>query len=397
MEQLILRHRRRVLELKTKFRNSLIDILPFEERMLGLMGARGVGKTTLLLQHISEKHGLNADCLYISLDEIYLPFETLFQFAEEFYKRGGKYLFIDEIHKYQNWSQELKNIYDNFSNLKIVFTGSSILDITKGKADLSRRALIFKMQGLSFRQFLQIETSQLFNTYTLTQIIENHEQITFEINKHIKPFQYFDNYLKYGYFPYYLESQNFYSMRLSNVINQIIEIDLPQILNIENQYISKIKRFVNILSNEIPYKPNITQLAGAIEMSWQSIIHYINYLAKAEIINIVYPAGKSISSLAKPEKIFLHHPNFYYVFKDKIENKGSLRETFFVNQLSYKHKIEIAQKGDFLIDEKYTFEIGGKNKDYQQIANIENSFVVADDIEIGYKNKIPLWLFGFLY
>ncbi len=397
MEQLILRHRKRIIELQTKFRNNLIDTLPFEERMLGLMGARGVGKTTLLLQHISEKHGLDSDCLYISLDDIYLPYDTLYQFAEEFYKRGGKYLFIDEIHKYSNWSQELKNIYDNFPTLKIVFTGSSILDIGKGKADLSRRALIFRMQGLSFRQFLQIESSTEFEIYTLNQIIENHEQIAFEINKKIKPFEYFEKYLKFGYFPYYLESQNFYDMRLSNVINQIIEIDLPQVLNIDNQYISKLKRFINILSNGIPYKPNVSQLAGAIEISWQSVIHYINYLAKAELLNIVYPAGKSISSLAKPEKIFLHHPNFYYVFKDTITNKGSLRETFFVNQLSYKHKVEIAQKGDFLINEKYIFEIGGKSKDYNQIANLNNSFVVADEIEIGYKNKIPLWLFGFLY
>jgi len=397
MEQLIAKHIKILTNLKTVFRNSLIDKIPWNERLIGIVGARGVGKTTMLLQYISENYSFNQSVLYFSLDNISFPYKSLVELADEFVKRGGKFLFIDEIHKYPNWSQELKNIYDTHLNLKVVFTGSSILDIHKGNADLSRRALVFNMQGLSFREFLQIETKKRFNVYSLNEILENHKDISVSIFQKVKPFQYFSNYLKYGYYPYYLENKDFYSMRLSGAINQIVETDLPQILNVGVKYINKIKRFLNILANEIPFTPNITTLSNAIGVSWQTIINYLNYLDKANIINIVFPAEKSIKSLSKPEKILLHSTNIFYVFKNEFINKGSLRESFFVNQLSYNHKVNTSKKGDFLIDNKYLFEIGGKSKSYKQIADIKNSFIVADDIEFGFKDKIPLWLFGFIY
>jgi len=397
MEQLFSKHVKILTALKTIFRNSLIDKVPWQERLIGITGARGVGKTTMLLQHISENYGFKQLALYYSLDDISFPYQSLVELANEFVKRGGKYLFIDEIHKYPTWSQELKNIYDTHTDLHVVFTGSSILDIQKGKADLSRRALVFNMQGLSFREFLQIETKYEFDTYSLSDIIKNHKDISVSIFQKIKPFQYFNNYLKYGYYPYYLQNREFYPMRLSNTINHIIETDFPQILNVDVKYINKIKRFLNILANDIPFSPNITSLAGAIGISWQSVINYINYLDRAKIISIVFPEGKSVSMLSKPEKIFLHHPNLFYVFKNEIVNKGSIRETFFINQLSYYHKVNTSNKGDFLINNEYLFEIGGKNKSYKQIANIENSFIAADDIEFGFGNKIPLWLFGFIY
>jgi hypothetical protein len=253
------------------------------------------------------------------------------------------------------------------------------------------------MQGLSFREFLQIETGFQFNAYSLTEILENHRDITVSIFQKIKPFQFFDNYLKYGYYPYYLQNKEYYSMRLSNIINQVIETDLPQILKVDIEYINKIKRFLNILANDIPFTPNITSLSNAIGVSWQSVINYMNYLNKADIIRIIFPSEKSIKSLSKPEKVLLNNTNIFYIFKNEISNKGSIRETFFVNQLSYKHEVKTSKKGDFLVDEKYLFEIGGKNKTYDQIAGIQNSFVVADDIEFGFGNKIPLWLFGFIY
>jgi len=397
MEQLIAKHIKILTDIKTVFRNSLIDKIPWQERLTGITGARGVGKTTMLLQHISENYGFAQSALYFSFDDISFPYKSLVELADEFVKRGGKYLFIDEIHKYPTWSQELKNIYDTYTNLRVVFTGSSILDIQKGKADLSRRALIFNMQGLSFREFLQIETKYKFDTYTLSDILENHKEISVSIFQKVKPFQHFNNYLKYGYYPYYLQNKEFYSMRLSNTINQIVETDLPQVLNVDVKYINKIKRFLNILANEIPFTPNITTLSNAIGVSWQSVINYLNYLDRANIINIVFPAEKSIKSLTKPEKILLHSTNIFYVFKNEIINKGSIRETFFVNQLSYYHKVKTSNKGDFLIDNKYLFEIGGKNKNYNQIADIKNSFIAAEDIEFGFRNKIPLWLFGFIY
>jgi len=397
MEKLFAKHIRALATLNASFKNSLISKIPWDQRLIGITGARGVGKTTMLLQYISDNYQFNPHCLYLSLDDISFPYSTLVELADEFVKQGGKHLFIDEIHKYPNWSQELKNIYDSYPDLQVIFTGSSILDIYKEKADLSRRALIFNMQGLSFREFIQIETGLKLSTYTLPEILQNHYEIAISILQQIKPFQYFNDYLRFGYYPYYLQSKEYYGMRLSNTINQIIEVDMPLLLNIDMQYISKIKRFINILANHIPIKPNISSIGAALGVSWQSVIHYLNYLYLAEIIEVIYPVGKSISSLSKPEKVYLHHPNLFYVFKEEISNKGSLRETFFVNQLSYKHKLEIPSQGDFLINNQYVVEVGGKGKSYNQIASIKDSFIVADDIEVGDKNKIPLWLFGFLY
>lgn len=397
IELLFIKHKKALTNLFTSFRSNLHDQIQWNERLVGIKGARGVGKTTLILQHIKEVFGFDRSCLYVTLDDVASPYESLIQLAEEFEKTGGKYLFIDEIHKYANWSQELKNIYDRFPSLHVVFTGSSILDIYHGKADLSRRAIVYRMQGLSFREFLQIETGKKLESYTLEQILINHEQYVVKIIEQLKPFQYFENYLRYGYYPYYLQNIDNYTLKLSNTINLIIESDLPLIMNIDLQYINKLKRFINLLSSNIPFKPNVSNLAAGIGMSWQSVINYINYLNEAEIIKTLYPEGKSLKSLSKPEMIYLHHPNHFYVFANEIANKGNLREAFFVNQVSFKYKVETTKYGDFTVNEKYHFEIGGKNKTYHQIANIPDSFIAADDIEFGFGNKIPLWMFGFLY
>jgi predicted AAA+ superfamily ATPase len=356
-----------------------------------------VGKTTLMLQHIQEVFGTDRTCLYINLDDIAFPYENLVQLAEDFEKSGGRYLFLDEIHKYANWSQELKNIYDNLPDLQVVFTGSSILDILRGKADLSRRAVVYRMQGLSFREFLQIETGQAFDCYTLDQLVENHEKYAREINSKVKPFRYLESYLRYGYYPYYLESTENYNYKLSNTLSLMIETELPLLLNVDMQYIGKLKKFLNVLSGSIPFKPNVSNLAAGIGISWQSVINYLRYLDEAEIIRIIYHEGKNLKSLSKPDMVYLHHPNHFYVFDPVVANKGSLRESFFVNQVAYQHKVETTKSGDFAVDGKYYIEIGGKNKTYHQISNIQNSFVAADDIEFGFKNKIPLWMFGFLY
>ncbi len=275
IEQLFNKHDKRLNRLKTKFRSGLLDDIQWNERLIGIKGARGVGKTTAMLQHIKESFDGDRTCLYVSLDDVAYPYKSLIELAEAFEKTGGKHLFIDEIHKYANWSQELKNMYDSFPELSIVFTGSSILDLLKGNADLSRRAVIYRMQGLSFREFLQIETGKQFEIYTLKDILKNHEKYAAKIIGQIKPFQYFTNYLRYGYYPYYLENIENYSMKLSNTINQIIETDMPMIVKIDTQYINKLKRFLNVLSNNIPFKPNITALASNIGLSWQSVIRII--------------------------------------------------------------------------------------------------------------------------
>jgi predicted AAA+ superfamily ATPase len=397
LEQLFTKHQKAIGQLKTRFRSNLHDRVQWGERLVGIKGARGVGKTTLMLQHIKEVYGYDPSCLYVNLDDIAFPYDNLVLLAEEFERTGGKFLFLDEIHKYANWSQELKNIYDNLPDLQVAFTGSSIIDILKSKADLSRRAMVYRMQGLSFREFLQIETGQQFSRYTLEQVVENHEQFCQEINSKVKPFQYFEKYLLYGYYPYYLESIENYTYKLSNTLSLMIETDLPLLLNVDMQYIGKLKKFLNLLSNSIPFKPNVSNLAASIGISWQSVINYLNYLDEAEIIKIIYHEGKNLKSLSKPDMVYLHHPNHFFVFNRAMINKGNLRESFFVNQVSYQYSVETSRRGDFAVDGRYYFEVGGKNKTYHQISNIQNSFIAADDLEFGFNNKIPLWLFGFLY
>jgi len=397
MEELFKTHRLLINNLKTKFRRDFIDNIFWNEQLLGIKGARGIGKTTLILQYIKENYPINSeDCLYVNMENLNFKFKNIYELAEKCEQNGVKHLFIDEIHKQPNWIVQLKNIYDTFQNLKIVFTGSSILELDHSKADLSRRCIMYNMRGLSFREFLQIQYNLQLPNFTLNEILTNHLDICCELITKFKPIKEISNYFQYGYFPFYLQNIETYKIKLSELINQIIEYDLPYIAKLDVEHIAKIKRFVYLLSQYIPVKPNISNLAASLQMSRETVSNYLFYLQKADILLTLFTEDKKFKALAKPEKILMHHPNLNFALSDNA-NIGSCRETFFVNQLSYKHKIEIANKGDFVVDEKYTFEVGGKNKDYQQIANIENSYVVADEIEFGYKNKIPLWLFGFLY
>ncbi|MFP4287933.1 MAG: ATP-binding protein, partial [Bacteroidales bacterium] len=391
------KHARKLNSLETAYESSMHGRIFWDERMVGIIGARGVGKTTLVLQHIKNNFGLSSVCLYVSLDDISFPYNTLVDLADDFSKNGGEILFLDEIHKYDNWSVELKNIYDDYPDLKVVFTGSSILKIMKGKADLSRRAVIHRMQGISFREFMQIRTQSVFPVFTLQDILYNHSQICQEVNPKVKPVKLFNEYLNHGFYPYFLQGIETYHIKLSGTITLSLENDLAQIHNIPPHYISKLKKLLKLLSEGVPFKPNVTRLAAAIGTSWQSVIRYLQYLDDAEIIQLIYPQGKTIGSLTKPEMVYLDNPNIFYVFHPTLANKGSLRAAFFINQMFYNHTLEIPTRGDFIADGKYTFEIGGKNKTYHQISGLENSFLAADDIEFGFQNKIPLWLFGFLY
>jgi len=397
MEELVLKQRRLLSNLKPSFSRGLVEDIAWDERLIGIQGARGVGKTTLMLQHIKEKYGNSRECLYVSMDDVSFPYNSLVDLAEDFYNRGGKKLFVDEIHKYPNWSQELKNIYDSYQDLQIVFTGSSILHIHGGKADLSRRAVVYKMQGLSFREFIQIETGLKFPKYKLEEIFKDHEEIALMISKKVKPLAYFQNYLKFGYYPYYLQGKNTYPVKLSATIGLTIESDIPYLLNMDMKYINKLKRFLYVLSTNVPFKPNITQLAQSLGMSRQTILTYLRYLKDAEIISMLYAKGKGYGTLSKPEKIYLYHPNLNFALAEENTNIGNLRESFFLNQLSYIYSVDAAEAGDFFVNHKFTIEVGGKNKSFKQIKKIKNSFIAADNLEGGIGNKIPLWLFGFVY
>lgn len=395
METLIESHNRQVEELEIKFHRNL-DI-EWKDRLIGLTGARGVGKTTYLLTHIKEQLAKSEKPLYASMDDLYFSNTSLLQLADEWVKRGGTHLILDEIHKYPNWSQELKNIYDRYKVLKIIFTGSSMLHIHSGNADLSRRAVVYTMDGLSFREFLNIQTNNQFQKTSLTELLNNHETISKKIIKQVKPLAHFDNYLKYGYYPYYLESETSYHRKLLSTINLMLEIDLPYLRHVEVKYIHKLKKLLYILAHAVPFQPNVSQLAADMEVSRNTVMLYFNYLEESKLLNLLRSKSSSDAMLAKPEKVYLHHPNLLHAIGSNQINKGNERETFFYNQLKNVHQVEYSPIGDFLVAGKYIFEVGGKNKNRKQLKSAKNSYIAADMIEYGIDNKIPLWLFGFLY
>ncbi len=387
---------RKLNKISLQFKRNLLNTIHWENRMIGIRGARGVGKTTLVLQYIKENFTLNESIIYISLDDIYFTSNSLSEYVDNFVKTGGKYLFLDEVHKYKNWSIELKNIYDNYDDLKIVFTGSSILPLIKSKADLSRRALMYDMQGLSFREFLNVTHQLNFEPLSLSDILTNHLELSMEINKKIKPILELGRYNEKGYYPYFLESNRDYSLFLAETINQTLEADIPIYLDLNIESVEKMKQLLFIISTTVPFKPNISKLSETIGIARNTLKMMLHYLHKANIINLLFANTKGVNKLQKPEKIYLHHPNLMYALSPSHINTGTLRETFFHNQLGELFSVEYTHTGDFFVDNKYTFEIGGKNKSYKQIKNIPNSFIVADNIEYGSGNKIPLFLFGFL-
>ena len=380
------------------FVRYLYPEIRWKNRLIGITGARGTGKTTMLLQYIKKNFG-NApkEALYVSLDNIWFSRNKLFDLANDFEKMGGKYLFIDEIHKYENWSQEIKNIYDSFSDLKVVFTGSSILEIYKGNADLSRRAVHYVLQGLSFREFLKYDQHIEFDKFELDEILQNHVEIASAINERIRPLPLFNTYLKHGYYPYYKIDKHFYLSKLTHTVNVILETDLPAVESVEMYSIRKIKQLLWIISQSVPFTPKITDLAANLGVSRNSLLNYLTILERGELINLLKSSTKGINSLAKPEKIYLNNTNQIYAFDTNKPDIGNLRETFFFNQLQATGEVTSAKKADFTVNGKYIFEVGGKNKGHEQIVGLENAYLALDNLEYGYGNKIPLWLFGFLY
>ena len=379
------------------FIRSLMNDIQWEMRLVGIRGARGVGKTTLLLQYMKKFLPRDASSLYVSLDNFWFTEHRLIELVDNFTKKGGKYLFLDEVHKYPNWSQELKNAYDDYPDLKIVFTGSSLLEILNARADLSRRAVIYQMQGLSFREYLNMTLSTDFQIYKLEDILKNQREISSEILQKVKPLQHFSAYLKQGYYPFSFEMKNLYFSQLEEIIDLILEIELPLLRGVDISYIPKLKQLLLIIAASAPFLPNVSKLSERIGINRATFIAYLYYLQEANLTKHLYKDAYGISKLQKPDKIFLENTNIAYVLAENDIDTGNLRETFFLNQLAYRHKVEYPETGDFFVDRKYIFEAGGKNKTQKQIQNAENAYIAADDIEYGFDNKIPLWLFGFLY
>jgi predicted AAA+ superfamily ATPase len=398
MESLVSKFYSKLGATSTDFVRDTMYQVNWNARLIGLKGARGIGKTTLLLQYIKLHLSDQLDkTLYVSLDALWFNTNSLMDLVDEFSKKGGKYLFIDEVHKLQGWPQVLKNIYDENPHLNVVFTGSSLLEILNARADLSRRAVVYEMQGFSFREYLSIESGINFEILSLEQILNNHLQEAQKINQKIKPFQYFETYLKQGYYPFYREQPDLYEIRLGEVINMILEIELPQLRGVELAYISKVKQLLVIIAESVPFMPNVSKLSEKININRATLLSYLHYLSEIGLTHNLFKDSYGISRLQKPAKIYLENTNLIYLLAQQNANVGNVRETFFINQLNYKHSVTYAEQTDFKIDDIYYFEIGGKNKTNKQIATLENSYIVADDIEYGYQNKIPLWLFGFMY
>lgn len=395
MESLIKIYLRLLQETEAKTFRYLYPNIDWNEHCIGIIGARGVGKTTMLLQHIKHTFANKNEALFASLDNTWFANHSIFDLADEFYLNGGTHLFLDEIHHYPNWATEIKNIYDSFPKLKIVFTGSSLLQIYKSTADLSRRVVYEKLEGLSFREFLKFEKMGDFPVLSMKEIVENHQDIAFRITENLKIIPLFKKYLKNGYYLFYKEGLSKYEIKLQEAVNNVIDIDIPAIENIEFESRHKLKRLLAILSTLVPYTPNITDLSVAIDSNRNNTVKYLFLLANAKLLNLVSYKNKTIGDLTKPDKVLLNNTNLSYLYGDNA-NIGNARETFFVNQLNAVANVILAPQGDFMVD-NYTFEVSGKSKSFKQIKDIQNSFVVADDIEIGHGNKIPLWLFGMLY
>jgi len=386
-----------VKSVSLKFERYLSPQIDWKWRLNGILGARGTGKTTLLLQKLKQNHGVSKESIYISLDDLYFVGNLLSEFVERFRNMGGKYLYIDEVHKYKNWALELKNIYDTYPDMFIVFTGSSIIDILKQNVDLSRRAIIYYLQGFSFREYLSFNELYTIQPIGIKEIVTNHTELALAIIEKTNPLHFFNDYLKFGYYPFFIESKNLYFRRLEQTLHQVLESDITFIEGYDAKNTPKIKQLLYILAMNVPFKPNIVKLSEKTSIHRNTLVNYIHYLEKAQIINAVYPSGISTSILQKPEKIYLNNTNLSFMLAETEPNRGNLRETFFLNQIKPLHKIKIPKSGDFEIDEKFIFEIGGKNKTSRQIKNEKDSFIVADDILTGAYNKIPLWLFGFMY
>ena len=381
---------------QTKNVRSFINTIDWDNRFIGIKGSRGVGKTTLILQYIQLNYKPNNAVLYVSLDNLYFLENKLYDLASDFYKKGGEFLAIDEVHKYPNWAIELKNMYDNMPALKVVFTGSSLLQLNKSHADLSRRAVMYVMPGLSFREFLKFETEINFPVYTIDEIVKNHIEIAISIKQKIKPLKYFYDYLNYGYYPFYLENRKSFHQKLSEIILAVLEVDIPQFAGIQTSNIIALKKLLAVISSSVPFKPNMNSLSERTGISLNTMKLYLKLLTDAELLQLLYVETKGINSLNKPEKIFLNNSNLMYNLSGNA-NIGNMREAFFFNQLSKNNRVNASKKTDFYVNETYSFEIGGKSKAKKQIKNINNAYIVKDSIEIGDNNNIPLWLFGFMY
>ena len=392
MEAFYRTHRYLVEHLDAPIRRILMDEIDWQDRLICVKGTRGVGKTTFLLQYAKEKFGISRSCLYLNMNNLYFSTHSLADFATEFVKNGGKVLLIDQVFKYDNWSHDLRECYDLYPELKVVFTGSSVMRLEEENPELYGIAKIYYLRGLSFREFLNKQSGHNFRPYTLDEILANHHEIAREILKEVRPMDFFQDYLHHGFYPFYMEKRNF-SENLLKTMNMMIEVDILLIKQIEQKYLSKIKKLLYLLAVDGPGAPNVSQLATEIQTSRATVMNYIKYLADARLINMVYPKGEEFPK--KPSKLMMHNSNLMYAVYPVKVNEQDVLDTFFLNAMYKGHKLYKGDKGtSFLVDEGLHFRICTENCKFK---NHPDVYYAMHRLEQGEGNKIPLWLFGFLY
>lgn len=399
MDSLFLKQERMLMQTSIDIVRELMTKIHWNNRMIAIRGSRGVGKTTLILQYIKMNYKPGSrEVLYCTLDSIYFSNHTLLELVERFYLQGGKHLFLDEVHKYPTWSKELKEIYDLYPSIRVVFSGSSLLNILNADADLSRRCLSYNMYGLSFREFLMFYKNIRIPVVSLQEALANAGEVCQLINEQCRPVQMFNEYLHDGYYPFFTGNREDYYMNIENVINFIIEQEMPLLCGTDPAYIRKLKALLGILASSVPYEVEITKLATTIGLTRNSVIAYLQNLDRAELLKLLYSDLSSVKKMQKPDKIYLQNPNLLYAIASASVQIGTARETFVVNQLSVNHEVEYGKaQGDFFVDHKYIFEVGGADKTFKQIADLPDSFILADNIEYATGKKLPLWIVGLTY
>ena len=377
---------------RNSIRRELMDEINWNHRVIGIKGFRGVGKTTFLLDIVKEKFLNDKTCLYINLNNFYFTKRKIISFADEFYKTGGKTLILDQIHKYPDWATELKTCYDNFPELQIIFSASPVLRVLEENNDLQDIAKIYHLEGLSFREYLNYKSDLNFKRVTLQEILSDHISIAQKITRDIKPLAYFNEYLKDGFYPYFLDNEGFYNETLLKHINLALEIDVTYLNQIDLQYLPKLRKLLQIIASHAPFSPNVSKISADVQTSRATIMNYIRYMKNARIINLLFANGNE-DEIKKPDLVYLHNTNLMYAIDPENINNKALRQTFFYNQVGYQHIVKSSAKADFKVNELVHFSVGNK-----YTVPIDNeSFAAADMIELGSGRIIPLWLFGFLY
>jgi len=397
MDRLFKTYGRLLAETDLSFTRYLYEKINWDNRLIVIKGAKGVGKTTMLLQHILRTFEDKQKALYASLDHIWFASHSALDLAEYHYTHGGTHLFLDEVHKYKGWQQEIKNIYDAYPQLHIVVTGSSMLKLEESMmGDLSRRHRQYTLEGLSFREYLQLEQVAQLPVLSLGTVLGDHFIQASQITSKVKVLQHFEKYLETGYYPFYREEGDGFADRLQQVIETIVTTEIPSVSNIEYDSVYKAKRLLAVLAEESPYTLNISGLCNTLQTSRNNALKLLDLMDKAALVRRLYPANSGMNMLTKPEKVLFYNTNLMHCLTPHVD-KGTLRETYVASQVGVNHKLSMPRQGDIVVDDKWLFEVGGKGKGFKQIKDIEDSYVVSDDIDVGYDKKIPLWLFGLLY